>query len=84
MNFSGLSGRGGGARKLKQGLFLFSGTVFFGAIEKQGGWLGSIEFLEGRDGQIVCEVKKRTIDLYLICLRIEDLRLGEALECERS
>ena len=35
INFSGLSGRGGGAWELKPVPFLFSRTVFFGAIEEK-------------------------------------------------
>ena len=49
MNFSGLLGSGGGARKLDIVLFVFTGTVFLGAIQK-GGWFGNTEFLEGREG----------------------------------
>ena len=37
MNFLGLSGRGGGTRELEPTLFLFFGTIFFGAIEKKRG-----------------------------------------------
>ena len=34
INFSGLSGGGGGALELEPILFRFSGTVFFGAMEE--------------------------------------------------
>ena len=80
MNFLGLSGKGGGMRELESSLFLFFWTVYFEVIEKEGGWLGSIEFLEGRDGEIVCEVKKMTVGIYLICPRSRRLLLGEELK----
>ena len=40
----------GGAHELDSIFFLFFGTVFFGAIEKEGGWFEKNEFLEGREG----------------------------------
>ena len=49
MNFSRLSGGGGGARELGHVLFLFTGTSFLGATENEGRWFGNTRFLEGRE-----------------------------------
>ena len=60
MNFSGLSGGGGGTRDVDPDLVLFMGTDFFGAIEDKGRWFMNTWFLEGREKiQKVCEIKKK-------------------------
>ena len=48
MNFSGLSGGGGGARELDLVLFLFTRTNFLGATKNEGRWFGNTGFLEGK------------------------------------
>ena len=62
MNFSGLSGGGEDACDVDLDLFLFTSTNFLGAIEDNGKWFGSIEYLEGREKvQMACEMKGMAI-----------------------
>ena len=70
MNFSGLSGGGGGARNVDPNLFLFTGTNFFGAIGDKGRWFMKTGFLEGREKvQMVCEIRKNDHRGHLYCHR---------------
>ena len=49
INFSRLSGGGGGARELDPILFLFIGTDFLGTMKNKEKWFGHTRFLEGRE-----------------------------------
>ena len=62
---SRLSGSGGGALELDPVLFLFTGTVFLGAIENEGRWFGNTGVFEGRDSSGGVRTKNDTFGIYL-------------------
>ena len=67
MNFLWFSGSGGGAHELDLILFLFIGTVFLGAIEKEGEWFGNTEFLERKESSNgMCNEKEDLWHLFIM------------------